>query len=127
MGQVQTWTWDANCQSPLTSVDANGLVTSFAYDFFCREISKTLPDGHVIGTAYRNFGDPDAQYIEVNEDSAASGAPIKFSRNYFDGLGETYKTARTGTTITYDLRNNPESLRFGSGTVETRGYAGKRG
>ena len=114
--QVQTWTWDEKCQRPLQSTDINGLTTTFTYDVFCRETSQTLPTGHKIETAYRNYGNPATQYTEVSEPSAATGAPTMVSRTYFDGLGQTYRTARTGASASdsslinilsfYDRRGN---------------------
>ncbi len=115
-GQTQAWGWDFACQKPLWARDVNNLATNFEYDVHCRETKRTLPSGHAIETAYREFGDPSNQYTQVKEDSAAEGTLVDATRSYFDGLGQVYKTARSGTTSTdaalittlsyYDRRGN---------------------
>ncbi|PZQ46885.1 MAG: hypothetical protein DI556_19175 [Rhodovulum sulfidophilum] len=116
LGQAITTTWDYNCEVPLTSTDANNLTTSFAYDSRCREVKRTLPNGHEVNTEYANFGDPAAQYLRVSQASAAPGGDLNVERTYFDGLGRTYKSSRTGaantladlitTLSSYDQRGN---------------------
>lgn len=116
LGHVSRATWDYACQAPLTATDVNGLVTSYAYDQFCRPILKTLPTGFKIETFYRYFGTPTTQHVEVSQTSAAASGAKNIDQTYFDGLGRTWKTLRSGDTSSgtdvivtrsgYDVRSN---------------------
>lgn len=93
-------TWNYGCQAPVTITDANGLVTTFTYDAFCRETNRSLPSGQYEATAYLNLGTPTTQHIQRSSLSGSSvpGSTISIAREYFDGFGETYKTSVSGDT-----------------------------
>ncbi|MEX0368200.1 MAG: RHS repeat-associated core domain-containing protein, partial [Ruegeria sp.] len=107
-GHVTTTLWDQQCQKPDTVTDPNGLVTDYqrdgdasnSYDVHCREDYVALPSGDYADTKYQSFGDPAAQYIAKISlsPSSASGSGTQESREYFDGLGQVYRTAVTGST-----------------------------
>ena len=90
--------WDATCQKPITATDVNGLVTAWEYDALCRETLETLPTGFKTATLYVDFGDATKQYVETRGDSVAEGGALSLQRTYFDGLGRTWKTVRSGET-----------------------------
>ncbi|WP_206540435.1 toxin TcdB middle/N-terminal domain-containing protein [Leisingera sp. ANG-M7] len=99
-GHVTATAWNQKCQQPSKVTDPNGLATTYTYDKQCREDYAALPGGNYVDTRRRNLGDPTAQYIETvsPSPSTASGSSTQISREYFDGLGQVYKTAVTGTT-----------------------------
>ncbi len=90
--------WDTACQQPTKTIDPNDLETTFIYDVHCRETTTTLPRGAVLTTSYQNIGNPTAQYIEKSAPAPTlNGATNRAkSREYFDGFGQTYLTARSG-------------------------------
>ncbi|MVO18483.1 FG-GAP-like repeat-containing protein [Parasedimentitalea huanghaiensis] len=117
-GHLVTTAWDEACQAPDLVTDINGLVTDYTYDAHCREDYVTVPGGNYVDTQYNSFGSATAQYIRkiTKSPSTVSGSTTQESREYFDGFGEVYKTAATGSTsaevdlITsvrgYDVRGN---------------------
>jgi RHS repeat-associated protein len=99
LGHAAQTVWNTGCQLPLSVTDANGLITSFAYDLHCRESRRDLPNGQYLITRYANFGTPTTQFIERESKSASTvaGRTIQLQREYFDGLGRVYKTTSPGT------------------------------
>ena len=98
LGHTGSTTWNAACQQPLTQTDANGLVTTHYYDVMCLGERSTSPTGQDIYTRYFNLGDPTAQYVEreIKIATTAFSETSRFEREYFNGFGETYKTAVSG-------------------------------
>jgi RHS repeat-associated protein len=118
LGHTTTTVWNTVCQAPTSVTDANAQLTTFEYDSFCRETKKTLPNGQYEATSYHSLGVPTAQFIRRYSRSASrvSGQTKTFTREYFDGFGEVYKTAVTGNSTAdtdliavltgYDARGN---------------------
>lgn len=116
--QVESATWDDACQKPATSTDINGVVTTFTYDVFCRETKQLFATGQYLQTTYNNFGNPSTQYVKRQSKSGSSvtGSTLHYEWTYFDGMGQTYKTATSGNTSSdsdavstvsaYDARGN---------------------
>ena len=98
LGHEVTTAWSNGCQAPARITDANGLETDIDYDAHCREARRTLPTGHVTETNYVDLGDAGAQYVEVRQASASSrdNRDVHRAREHFDGLGQVWKTLRTG-------------------------------
>ncbi|PCJ10558.1 MAG: hypothetical protein COB16_00680 [Rhodobacteraceae bacterium] len=100
IGHVATTVWDEACQAPDTVTDINGLATDYSYDTHCREDYVSLPGSNYVDTQYQSLGDATAQYIRKISlsPSTAPGSATQESREYFDGFGEVYRTATTGST-----------------------------
>ncbi len=100
LGHSGSTTWDTACQQPLSQTDANNLTTTHVYDAMCLGVQTTSPTGQDVYTSYHNLGDPNAQYVERRTEIAttAFGQTESFEREYFNGFGETYKTAVSGRT-----------------------------
>lgn len=117
-GHTVTTAWDMGCQAPETVTDANGLVTSYAYDVHCRETRVDLPGGNYQSTAYLSFGNPNWQRIikTTRSPSSVAGQASRLSVEFFDGFGQAWKEAATGATTanedkivtlrSYDARGN---------------------
>ncbi|HHJ19944.1 MAG TPA: hypothetical protein ENJ84_09030 [Gammaproteobacteria bacterium] len=118
LGHSTSTQWDTRCQAPTSTTDINGQLTRYEYDTFCREIRQILPSGRYLYTYYRNFGNPAQQYIQkyTRSSSNVAGRTYQYSREFFDGFGEVYKTASSGNTAQqndliatltgYDARGN---------------------
>ncbi len=101
LGHKAKTVWDHRCQEPLHLIDVNNLKTSYAYDALCRVISETLPNGHEVVTLYEFMGNPTKQRVKTYEAGAGSAAQLK-TREYFDGFGQVYRTARSGRSGSLD-------------------------
>ena len=96
LGHVTRFYWNAGLQKPTSTTDHNGLSTTFGFDAFARETSRTLPSGAFTNTEYLDFGNPNLQRVRTSING--TGADSTQSWEFFDGLGQTYKTGRTGAT-----------------------------
>ncbi|RLJ60744.1 RHS repeat-associated protein [Litoreibacter meonggei] len=117
-GHTTTTVWDTVCLAPSQVTDLNSLVTATTFDDHCRPLRIDLPRNHYQEFFYRNFGDPAAQHVEMRTPSAslASNSDMYFERSYFDGLGQVYKSTKSGsikaqsgmivTLRGYDMRGN---------------------
>ncbi|MHA3915827.1 RHS repeat domain-containing protein [Halovulum sp. GXIMD14793] len=95
LGHAAETTWDAACQAPLTVTDANGRVSRSEYDTFCR-IKKTFsPSNYWTEYYYVNLGNPINQRINTLQPGFNGGDDRLIKRQYFDGLGQVYKTETT--------------------------------
>jgi len=99
-GHVQQSTWNTKCQLPATSTDANGLVTKFFYDGFCRPIRTEYATGQKEWTSYHSMGNPTAQYIKTRAHSSSNvnGQKYTETRAYINGYGYPIRTTRNGKT-----------------------------
>lgn len=114
LGHVTTSVPNAPCGAPASKTAANGVVTAYSYDVFCR---PTLVENEVTGsyvrTSYAAFGDPLNQRI-VTTTGRANHTGTADQAQYFDGLGRVWKvlTAGDGSSPTsyvetvYDDRGN---------------------
>ena len=112
-GHIATTVWDTSCQAPLETTDPNGLKTSITYDVHCRTSKLTTPAGSETTTFYQNLGTA-SQHIKTESTQDSRGKHVTWT--YFDGFGQVYDTARTGTSgasadrirqgMSYDLRGN---------------------
>ncbi|MGO4388758.1 FG-GAP-like repeat-containing protein [Microvirga sp. 2YAF29] len=94
-GQVTTATYDRTCGKPLSTVNLNGLTTTYDYDDFCRPLNTTSPMGAYTRYEYHSLGRIGTQGVTVFTPGPADGAakpPELESRQYWDGLGRTYQT-----------------------------------
>ncbi|WP_226804195.1 RHS repeat-associated core domain-containing protein [Amylibacter sp. SFDW26] len=100
LGHTGSTVWDTACQQPLSQTDANNQTTTHVYDAMCLGVQSTNPRGQDVYTSYHNLGDPAAQYVERRTEIAttAFGQTESYEREYFNGFGETYKTAISGRT-----------------------------
>ncbi|MEE9455515.1 MAG: hypothetical protein V3V13_14210, partial [Paracoccaceae bacterium] len=113
-GHVAQSAWNIGCQAPTSTTDINGQTTTFTHDVFCRETAQNYASGGYKNTAYVSFGDPTAQHIAVSVPASNTGTSQTLS--YFDGFGQSYKTASTGANSasgsrivveqTFDARGN---------------------
>ncbi len=102
--------WDAGCEVPLSSTNPNGQITSMTYDELCRITRTDAPLGLYQQVSYRYLGTPSSQYTYV-ETPSANGQGAQWSKNYFDGLGRSYKSVERGpTNIVTETTFNARSL-----------------
>lgn len=99
LGHVEATSWYQLCGVPWNTTNANGQQTTYVYDVFCREVEQTAPNGLKKWTSYVDFGTPDDQHIRQRTHSASTQSGMQFTetRDYFNGLGQSYKSARSGT------------------------------
>ncbi|KIC33905.1 RHS repeat-associated core domain-containing protein, partial [Leisingera sp. ANG-M7] len=99
-GHVTATVWEHRCQQPWTVTDPNGLVTTYTYDKQCREDYAALPGGNYVDTNYVNTGNPAGQFVAKVTPSPAgvAGSLAQRTREFYDGLGQVYRTVVTGTT-----------------------------
>ncbi|MGJ8628519.1 MAG: polymorphic toxin-type HINT domain-containing protein [Sulfitobacter sp.] len=100
LNHTMSTTWDVGCQKPTRITDANGLISTYSFDAFCRDYNQTIQWGTRGGdrqnfyTRYMNFGNPTAQYVEKGQ--TAANTQTQVSRKYFDGMGQVYKETASG-------------------------------
>lgn len=92
--------WNNSCQSLARETDANGLVTSYHFDQFCRPVRTDFPTGMKQWTSYHSMGNPSAQYVRVRMHSGSNVNGRKYTerRIYLNGYGQDYRSTRSGTT-----------------------------
>lgn len=94
--------WNYNCQKPSRTTDENGLHTDYSYDRHCRETRVDYPNGNFELTSFHSLGNPASQYVKKRTMSSltpvGSNSNLSESRSYFDGLGQAYMTASSGST-----------------------------
>ncbi|MFC5077874.1 hypothetical protein VTH8203_04527 [Vibrio thalassae] len=113
LGHFVTTTYNNLCGLPDTVTDANELTTRFAYDDYCREIKKTLPDGNWVEQVYEWSDGADAgldqhgltlgdrSVFMVTTQTSQGG----LSTTYFDKLGREVRTKQLngdGKTVMVD-------------------------
>ncbi|MBI4924142.1 MAG: hypothetical protein HY834_20595 [Devosia nanyangense] len=94
--QKSSTVWDTRCSKPVSTVDLNGLTTTYQHDALCRDTRTTLPTGEYRRTVYQDIGDPTIQRIPTLS-TPADGTTEVWSQVYIDGLGRTYRVTSTGT------------------------------
>lgn len=101
LNQCTTQVWDYVLGLATSSTDANGAVTSMAYDALGRMTSQTTPNptgSGTITTQYQYLGwlDADWNNNRVRTLAGAGTAVELWSDNYTDGLGRTFKVVKEG-------------------------------
>jgi len=98
--------YDIKIGKPLQTVDINGLITSYTYDGFGREKTKTLPTGQVI-TTEREWAFPwcincclecagiNGKYF-IKESSTGTQA---YNISYYQSNGKTAREIKTGFAV----------------------------
>ncbi len=97
IGQVTETIYDPMCGTMLSSTDVAGLISTYAFDQFCRPTQVTTPTGHTETTSYYNVGNPAAYYVRTQLPDAPNGAE-RISYSYYDGLGRKYESRSPGRT-----------------------------
>ena len=91
--------------------DANGAVTTRAYDRLGRVTRVTLPDGLFTDTAYQYFGEGVGtqrvqtywEHTNAPNDQVYPNSPYgELARQWFDGLGRVIKDQQPGTELNYE-------------------------
>ena len=103
--------YDPATGNKLDELDLNGQTTSYIYDEFERLKEVDEPGvGWTKKIEYKNWGDPNNQYTEVQTRDNSSDGSHK-EREYFDGLKRKYRTESEGyndgsnhyySVVTYD-------------------------
>lgn len=90
------------CSKPATKLDPNNVTTTYLYDDFCRPL-KVIRHGDsepspTQSYSYTDFGGVNSQKVTsyVKAPSVADANHTLFKETYFDGLGRTIKTRKTG-------------------------------
>ncbi|MDT8448373.1 MAG: RHS repeat-associated core domain-containing protein, partial [bacterium] len=113
LGHQQKMNYDALGRLA-SQVDANGNRTEYAYDLYGRPLEKRLADGGLTRYSYSSLGDPTGQYKQQSTLFSRAGEPQVFSTQteYFDGLGNSYKTIHLGddSAPIYQLKENQVTL-----------------
>jgi YD repeat-containing protein len=52
LGHQESWGYGAACGLPNRHTNANGLITTFSYNSYCRKVQQTLPTGGNMTWAY---------------------------------------------------------------------------
>jgi RHS repeat-associated protein len=91
-GMVTT-EWHPLCDAPTQVSDLNGVTTTTGYDSLCRAVRTDAPEGAFTERHYEMLGNPNAQHVRV-ETPGSSGND--WTKEYFDGLGRTYRTEKRG-------------------------------
>jgi YD repeat-containing protein len=117
--ETSSTSWDHTCIAEASTTDPNLQTTATSYDALCRPSQVTGPLGTFTRYNYVDFGNPDGQFVETvtpPADQFVAGAENSWTRNYFDGLGRTWRSASIGpggdddriaTETRYDGRGNP--------------------
>lgn len=138
LGHRLNSSWNAKCQAVSQETDANGLVTSYHFDRYCRPSRTDFPTGMRQWTSYHSIGNPTAQYVRVRMHSGSNvnGRKITESRTYLNGYGQDYRMTRSGTTESindaivtvkaFDGRGNPnwESVPMSWAAAGNKTYIG---
>ena len=116
LGHAVGATWDVVCGVPLSRTDANGQVTRFQYDAFCRPIRQDEPLGGFTITGYSPLGDARAHWTRVETPPVAGIPGNVYHVTHLDGLGRAYRTQQRGpdpaladdilVDTAFDLRGN---------------------
>ncbi|WP_158596251.1 toxin TcdB middle/N-terminal domain-containing protein [Oleomonas cavernae] len=133
LGHVATGTWAGVCQKPSTSVDVNGLTTTWTYDKLCRPTQVVKPGGQFTTWAYAGLGTPASQHLRLAGPAPNNSAGDLWSKVYFDGFGRPWQTVVEGAVAgqdvyirkSYDGRGNvvTETLPYFAGaTSQTTTY-----
>jgi RHS repeat-associated protein len=100
----------------MSVTDPNGAVTTFQYDPLGRKTVASFPDGGQTTWAYID-GAVGSQNIYSTTLASQNPLTYLYSRNYFDGLGRTYKNQKSGpgtsmveTVTTYDKRGQVSTV-----------------
>ncbi|TMX33218.1 RHS repeat-associated core domain-containing protein [Vibrio sp. Hep-1b-8] len=124
LGHTVSTTYDNQCGLPQSITDANGLVTRFEYDDYCREVKKTLPDGNWVAQVYEWSDGADAgldqhgltlgdrSVFMVTTQTSQGG----LSTTYFDGLGREVRTTQLngdGKTVIVDIAYDAKGQKVG--------------
>ncbi|CDT87032.1 Rhs family protein-like protein [Vibrio coralliirubri] len=133
LGHFVTTTYNNSCGLPDTVTDANGLMTRFNYDDYCREIKKTLPDGNWVEQVYEWSDGADAgldqhgltlgdrSVFMVTTQTSQGG----LSTTYFDRLGREVRTKQLngdGKTVMVDKAYDTRGLLVGETVPYFEGY-----
>ncbi|TCQ16657.1 RHS repeat-associated protein [Rhizobium sp. PP-CC-3G-465] len=117
-GLVETSAPNTACEGPATKVDANGVVTNYGYDVFCRPISvQNATTGAYTKTVYNAFGNAGAQNISTLTSRPNSSVDAQQDQ-YFDGQGRVWRATTVGDSTSptsnidtnYDVRGNAVSI-----------------
>jgi len=101
---VSTANFDPICGLPTLKTDPNGISETFGYDNFCRPYSYTnTGSGNYTSTRYENEGNPLAQAV-VTYKPRSTGSGETYIKTYYDGLGQPWRVAESGTTADSTLR-----------------------
>jgi RHS repeat-associated protein len=109
LGQSGTMGFDTVCGRETSITDVNSQTTTTTLDALCRPTQVSFPGGGYMKTQYVNSGNPATQYTET--DSPGPSGDI-YARDYFDGLGRSYKHVSRGASVdtetdsTFDARGN---------------------
>jgi RHS repeat-associated protein len=103
---ITATTYNYRCSKPATKTDPNIVTTTYLYDTFCRPSkvfrppgdSETYPTQSYAYPALTDYGIMGTQRVTtyVKAPSVANANHTLFKETYFDGLGRTIKTRRTG-------------------------------
>jgi RHS repeat-associated protein len=94
-------TWNLALGVMTSIVDANRQTTSYDYDALSRRSKTTYPDKSYVAAFFLDYGSPlQRDRAEVSDESKGQWAGFRWTENYFDGLGRTYKTASEGALPT---------------------------
>ncbi|MFA0463817.1 RHS repeat domain-containing protein [Vibrio sp. 10N.261.45.F1] len=133
LGHFVTTTYNNSCGLPDTVTDANGLMTRFTYDDYCREIKKTLPDGNWVEQVYEWSDGADAgldqhgltlgdrSVFMVTTQTSQGG----LSTTYFDKLGREVRTKQLngdGKTVMVDKAYDVKGQLVGETVPYFEGY-----
>ncbi len=96
LAQTITTTWDVVCGQPTQETDLNNQATTLTYDALCRLDQKTEPGGNFEKHIWVNVGNATTQHEQIERPAADGTSNPLLSRNYFDGLQRTWRTADKG-------------------------------
>ncbi len=108
---TSNFAWEPVCGLPASETDANGAITAWTYDNFCRKTQETRADGGHTQWFYVSLGSPTAQH--VREEVRDGSTDDLWNVTYFDGLGRSYRTvAEGGATVdtVFDARGQTASV-----------------
>lgn len=101
LNQEVTSTFDPRYGALLMQTDPNGGTTEQILDVFGRPIESRV-NGQTTQTIHYNdnlTGNANQQFIETRVTDASAPGGYTFARNYFDGLGRTYKKESSGPNL----------------------------
>ncbi len=112
-GLTSSSVYDPVCGKQSSVTDANGVVTTRAYDSLCRLICTTAANGLFEKRFYEHLGDPNKQHTRIETPGTKDKGSI-WTKEYFDGLGTNYRTESRGPRFdrfivdekVYDARGN---------------------
>jgi RHS repeat-associated protein len=99
LGHQESWGYDAACGLPNHHTNANGLITTFSYDSYCRKVQQTLPTGGNMTWAYA-YGQGQSGDLLLADHSVYSitttATQHPSTTAYFDALGREVRTKTQG-------------------------------